>query len=97
MSGVEAGTSGANRGSYSGLRGDPAMFIQPLTASTVSSAALLPYGPCRGIQSISSGTISFMDHAGSTLDGFPIRAFENPIGVRALYSMSGTTAIWGLY
>ncbi len=97
MSGVEGGSSGALRGSYSGVRGDPTMFIQPITASTVSSAALLPFGPCRAIQSISSGTMNFMDHAGTTLDGFPIRAFDNPIGVRALYSISGTTAVWALY
>jgi hypothetical protein len=97
MSGVEAGTSGANRGSYSGMRGDPAMFIQPITPATGTTAALLPFGPCRAIQSISSGTMSFMDHAGTTLDGFPIKAFDNPIGAKAVYSISGTTAIWGLY
>jgi hypothetical protein len=85
------------RGSYTGVRSDPAMFVQPITASTISSAALLPFGPCRAIQSISSGTISFMDHAGSTLDGYPVRAFENPVGVKALYSMTGTTALWALY
>jgi len=95
MSGVEGGTVGALRGSYTGLRGDPAMHVVPITASTASTG--LPNGPCRAISSISSGTISFMDHAGSTLDGFPIKAFENPIGVARLYSMTGTTAVWALY
>lgn len=71
------------------------MFIAPITASTASTG--LPNGPCRAIQSMSSGTISFMDHVGSTIDNFPIKAFENPIGISRLYSMTGTTAIWALY
>jgi hypothetical protein len=95
MSASDGGFPGHLKGSYTGERGDPARFIVPITISTGSTG--LPDGACRAIQSISSGTISFMDPSGSTIDNFPIRAFENPIGVKAIYSSVGTTAIWALY
>ncbi len=95
MSAVEGGYPGHIKGSYTGERGDPAKYVRPITVSTASTG--LADGPCRAIQSLSSGLISFMDCAGSTVDNFPIRAFDNPIGVSAVYSMSGTTALWALY
>ena len=95
MSASEGPFAGHLKGSYTGDRGDPAKFVVPITASTASTG--LPNGPCRAIWSNSSGTISYMDYAGSTLDDFPVKAFDNPIGISKLYSMSGTTAIWGLY
>jgi hypothetical protein len=95
MSAVDGGLPGHLKGSYTGERTDPAKLVTLLTAGTASTG--IANGPCRAIWSASSGTMSFMDHAGTTIDNFPIKAFDNPIGISRLYSIATTTAIWALY
>jgi hypothetical protein len=95
MSASDGTQTGHLKGSYTGERTDPAKHMVLLTASTSSTG--IASGPCRAIWSASTGTISFADHAGSTIDNLPVKAFDNPFGISKLFSISGTTAIWAMY
>lgn len=53
--------------------------------------------PSRGIWCSEAGTISYRDHSATLVEDFPVKQYDNPIGVKRITAVSGSMTVWALY